>query len=86
MTGRECGKNIEAVRNVHPTIRPVLLALALAALVLAVYWPAVRYPFIDGWDDELYVSRNPVVQRGLTGDGIRWAFTTDHAANWHPLT
>src|SRR5208282_4215027 len=25
-------------------------------------------------------------QRGLTLGGLVWAFTTFHAANWHPLT
>jgi tetratricopeptide (TPR) repeat protein len=32
------------------------------------------------------VTRNPVVQKGLTAEGARWAFTTFHMANWHPLT
>jgi tetratricopeptide (TPR) repeat protein len=27
-----------------------------------------------------------MVQRGLTRDGIVWAFTTGHAGNWHPAT
>jgi tetratricopeptide (TPR) repeat protein len=26
------------------------------------------------------------VQKGLTWTGIKWAFTTGHASNWHPLT
>lgn len=37
-------------------------------------------------DDPHYVSDNAVVQRGLTIEGVRWAFTTMHASNWHPLT
>jgi Tfp pilus assembly protein PilF len=37
-------------------------------------------------DDEKYVYRNPHVLRGLTREGFSWAFTTFHAANWHPLT
>ncbi|MGI8438349.1 MAG: hypothetical protein ACR2NX_15855 [Chthoniobacterales bacterium] len=27
-----------------------------------------------------------MVNGGLTLAGLRWAFTTFHAANWHPLT
>ncbi len=27
-----------------------------------------------------------IVQAGLTWDGFHWAFTSFHAANWHPLT
>jgi len=26
------------------------------------------------------------VQAGLTWEGIKWAFTTTHAYNWHPVT
>ena len=27
-----------------------------------------------------------MVNRGVTGAGLVWAFTTFHVANWHPLT
>jgi len=27
-----------------------------------------------------------MVENGLTWAGIKWAFTTGHASNWHPLT
>jgi len=63
-----------------------LIVLALAGAVLSVYWEVTRFPFVEAWDDELYVSRNPVVQRGLNAEGAIWAFTTRHAANWHPVT
>jgi len=32
------------------------------------------------------VTENPVVQDGLTLAGLKWAFTTGRASNWHPLT
>ena len=38
------------------------------------------------YDDDDYVTDNPVVQRGLTWTGIQWAFTTGRASNWHPVT
>ena len=38
------------------------------------------------FDDGLYVFENPRVLQGLSAAGVRWAFTTFHAANWHPLT
>lgn len=38
------------------------------------------------YDDPAYVSGNEVVQRGLTLDGIRWAFTTTTFSNWLPVT
>lgn len=37
-------------------------------------------------DDGSYVTNNPHVKDGLTIDGIRWAFTSAHADNWHPAT
>jgi hypothetical protein len=45
----------------------------------------VGFEFVD-YDDNLYVTANPHVQEGLTRAGVRWAFTTFAAANWHPLT
>lgn len=61
------------------------LALALACVTLAVYWPVTGHDFIN-FDDPDYVTLNPVVQAGLTWRGVVWAFTQSHAANWHPLT
>ncbi|HVT31748.1 MAG TPA: tetratricopeptide repeat protein [Rhodanobacteraceae bacterium] len=58
---------------------------ALAITTLAIYAQVVGHSFID-LDDPLYIRDNPVVGRGLTLPGIAWAFTTFHAANWHPLT
>jgi len=67
-------------------IRPdLLISLFLVIAVLAVYWPVRNHDFIN-FDDDLYVTINPHVQAGLTLDSITWAFTSTHAANWHPLT
>ena len=38
------------------------------------------------FDDDDYITHNPVVQRGLTMDGLYWAFASPHVYNWHPLT
>lgn len=38
------------------------------------------------FDDSLYLTSNAWVQRGLTWDGVVWAFTNVDAANWHPVT
>jgi tetratricopeptide (TPR) repeat protein len=63
----------------------VWIAAALAIAVLALYAPVNRLPFLL-YDDPQYVTQNPQVQAGLTRAGVGWAFTTDHAGNWHPLT
>ena len=58
-----------------------LLVLAVAL----VFGQTARHEFVN-LDDPDYVSSNRNVQRGLTLHGVAWAFTTDHACNWHPLT
>ena len=61
------------------------IAGVLVLLTLAVYAPVRNHEFIN-YDDSAYVTANPMVQRGLTGEGFIWAFTTYHICNWHPLT
>jgi tetratricopeptide (TPR) repeat protein len=51
----------------------------------AAFWPVNGHEFIN-YDDDKYVTENPHVRAGLTGKGIKWAFTTIHANFWHPLT
>lgn len=66
--------------------RPILtLCLLLAAATLISYWPVRSLPFI-AYDDGFYILDNPQVTAGLSWPGVRWAFTTLHEANWHPLT
>jgi hypothetical protein len=62
-----------------------VLAVLLSVATLAVFAQVVGFDFVD-YDDNLYVTANPHVQEGLTPAGVRWAFTTFAAANWHPLT
>lgn len=62
---------------------------AAALLLFALGWLALGGAVGGGFvhfDDDLYVFNNPHVLSGLTGPGVRWAFTTGHAGNWHPLT
>ncbi len=66
--------------------RPRLVVGALvAALTMVAFAPVVGYDFVN-FDDPLYVTANPTVQRGLTVANVRWAFTATAAGNWHPLT
>src|SRR5579871_2625795 len=65
--------------------REWLAALALAAVTFAIFSPASGAGFID-MDDPDYVTQNKQVTNGLSVEGLRWAFTTFKAANWHPLT
>ncbi len=63
----------------------ILACAALVLMTFAAYLPVFRAGFVE-LDDNEYVAENPIVQRGLTADGVAWAFTTFHSANWHPLT
>jgi len=65
--------------------KPFIIAVVLASLTLAVYWPVQKYDFVN-FDDDEYVYDNPHVKTGLTLNNIVWAFTKSHSANWHPLT
>ena len=62
-----------------------MIAAALFLLTLLLYLPTIRNQFID-FDDQQYITDNPRVLTGLTAANVRWAFTTFHAYNWHPLT
>ena len=55
------------------------------ALIWCVFGQTLRHEFVN-FDDHAYVYENPAVRNGLTLDGLAWAFTHDHARNWHPLT
>jgi tetratricopeptide (TPR) repeat protein len=61
------------------------IAGLLAAGAAVLYARVAHHPFIY-FDDTRYLTENGAVQRGLTWDGVVWAFTTLHASNWHPLT
>ena len=60
-------------------------ALFLTIAILSTYWQVRNFDFIN-FDDKVYISNNQVVQEGLSADGVRWAFSTFHGANWHPVT
>lgn len=65
--------------------RKLVICFGLAVITLAVFWPVSRHEFIN-FDDPEYVTENPAVQDGITWPGVRWAFSSTHASNWHPLT
>lgn len=68
-----------------PVARVGVAGLLLFAAVAIVYGAVGEFQFL-AWDDHWYVTKNVVVQSGLTMDGIAWAFRTLVTGNWHPLT
>ncbi|HZR17572.1 MAG TPA: tetratricopeptide repeat protein [Verrucomicrobiae bacterium] len=65
--------------------RPRIIFLLLALITLSAYMPVTRDGFLN-LDDDLFVTDNRLVQKGLTLEGVTWAFRTYHASMWHPLT
>jgi tetratricopeptide (TPR) repeat protein len=65
--------------------KPRLVCLALVVITLATFFGVRRFDFTN-YDDPEYVTGNSQVTRGLSWEGIRWAFTTFHFSNWHPVT
>ena len=68
--------------------RHIRLGIALAVtlfITLATFLPVVFCKFVN-FDDDGYVTANPIVQQGLTWNGIIWAFTSTPLNLWHPLS
>jgi tetratricopeptide (TPR) repeat protein len=61
------------------------VCLVLFAVVVLAFWPVRRFDYVN-YDDPDYVTANSHVQTGLNWENVRWAFTSGHASNWHPLT
>ena len=65
--------------------RATLICLLLALTTLALYWPAAHFDFTN-YDDPDYIIHNLPIQHGINRASLVWAFTTNHASNWHPIT
>jgi protein O-mannosyl-transferase len=76
-----------SARKTPPPARPASLwiAIALALVTLAVFCPVTGFQFVN-YDDTDFVTANPHVQAGLTAEGFRWAWRSEVARNWHPVT
>ena len=60
-------------------------SVGLLVLVAAVFESVRHFDFIR-LDDPGYVKTNPFVITGFSWTNVAWAWTTGHAANWHPIT
>jgi len=63
----------------------ILAACLIALAVVAVFRQTLAFDFVN-FDDDVYVYGNPELNRGLSADGVAWAFTSTRCNNWHPLT
>ena len=68
------------------TVRKVFwIELGLALMVVLVFGQTLRFELVS-FDDHQYLTENIHVLSGLTTEGVRWAFSSIYASNWHPLT
>jgi len=67
------------------SLTPVWIALGLVAITLLVYWQVTGFDFVT-YDDPDFVTANPHVQAGLTAASFKWAWHSEVARNWHPIT
>ena len=63
----------------------LMISLFLIFAIIIAYGQVRNFDFVD-FDDGLYITENIHVQKGLTIEGLIWAFTSFHSANWHPMT
>jgi tetratricopeptide (TPR) repeat protein len=71
--------------NIICAHRVTIVCLLIVILTLAVYFQLRNYDFVN-FDDSEYIYDNRQIQGGFTFKNIKWAFTTIHISNWHPLT
>jgi protein O-mannosyl-transferase len=65
--------------------RTLLICIVLAAATFVAFEGVRSNDFVH-YDDDKYITSNEYVQKGLSLESIKWAFTTWHQGNWHPLT
>jgi Tfp pilus assembly protein PilF len=62
-----------------------LICICLSAATFAIYAQVLHSEFVR-FDDGDYIHANEIVNKGLTREGVAYAFRGGHGANWHPLT
>jgi tetratricopeptide (TPR) repeat protein len=61
------------------------ITAALIAATLLVYFQTTSFDFTR-YDDNYFVTENPVVQQGLSLKNFFWAFTSLECGTWQPVT
>jgi tetratricopeptide (TPR) repeat protein len=65
--------------------RTALICVVLALATFAAFEGVRSNDFVH-FDDDKYITSNEYVQKGLSLESIKWAFTAWYQGNWHPLT
>lgn len=63
----------------------------LIFITLVPFWQVCHFEFVN-YDDNVYIMKNPFIQKGLTAEGLKWAFMADLTEisplidYWQPVT
>lgn len=68
-----------------PKTNSLFFYLILAIISFAPYFSLLNADFVN-WDDDIYVTQNAKVTKGLTLDNIKWAFSTTYFGFYYPIT
>lgn len=74
------------INQAHKRRTVVLICTALVVATFIAYEPMRRNDFVNNFDDDCYITENPHIRAGITGETVSWAFTKPHCNMWHPLT
>lgn len=75
----------ETPKKFLPANAASMVIAGIVAACLLVYAQTIYFNFIN-IDDRAYIYENRAVLSGFNWNSLRWAFTSVHSANWHPLT
>lgn len=62
-----------------------VFCLLLALMAFAPYVVTLNADFVH-WDDDIYVTSNEKVLKGVTWENVKWAFTTTYFGFYYPVT
>lgn len=65
--------------------RDTIICGLLMVAILVLYWQVINHEFVN-YDDDLYITENLYVQKGITWEGIKWAFSFNDVVYLHPLS
>lgn len=71
--------------STKPNIKQLIILFIILATIAA-YWQLKGNGFVN-FDDDIYITGNSDLQKGLTGESIKWAFSfSNKTSYWHPVT
>lgn len=77
----EVGRNLNGYKVGRR--RQISILALIVCVIGALFWRVSGYDFVS-YDDDLFVTENPMVRRGFSAEGLIWAFS--NTTYFYPLT